>query len=124
MTTTTFTDQAQLSLSADFLGGQNGQFLDSAIVGSDDKVWSYHQADRRNVASIFRELGCYAEWYYGMKEESFWKLHRILQEEINKQVSESGSRKRKRGYNTRNHRGRILQMVEQQVLERPRSRGT
>ncbi len=42
---------------------------------------------RKNVDSIFRELGCYGERYYRMKEESFWKLHRILQKEINKQVS-------------------------------------
>ena len=53
---------------------------------------------RRSVSSIMCELGGYSPRYYRMTGMSFWKLHRLLKEELDNLAAPSQqTRKRKRG---------------------------
>ena len=51
---------------------------------------------RASVSSIMCELGSKSKLYYRMSDESFWKLHALLKDEINRKPEQTSRRSRKK----------------------------
>ena len=80
-------------------------FLSFNLIFNNETISSFKtyfiRRTRASVSAIMHELGNKSKNYYRMRDASFWKLHKLLKDEIDKKpyaTSRRSRKKRKQNY--------------------------